>query len=211
MGLSDETPTPTPPWPPALPSNRDLCQPAWLLLVPDSAAGPVGPAPRALPSALAEAVLVGAEQPGRTPGPAVPLGLASGPRRPAMSRQPPPPQPAAGRVQRLKIALEETQVWGWRRGTGLGRAARSAADAPGAGTPRVSPARPRLRPARAALLLRGHPAHAGCGAGAGFWGRRALGMQARGAGFWGRRALGHERRGRPASAPQFPGTCVGSA
>lgn len=94
MGLSDEPPTPTPPWPPALPSNRDLCQPAWLLLVPDSAAGPVGPAPPALPSALAEAVLVGAEKPGRTPGPAVPLGLASGPRRPAISRQPHPPSPA---------------------------------------------------------------------------------------------------------------------
>lgn len=146
--------------------------------------------------------------------PLVPRSPWASPQGPADPPSPasrtPPPRPAAGRVQRLKIALEETQVWGWRRGTGLGRAALSAADAPGAGTPRVSPARPRLRPARAALL-RGRPARAGCGAGAGFWGRRALGMQARGAGFWGRRALGHEHRGRPASAPQFPGTCVGSA
>lgn len=179
MGLSDEPPTPTPPWPPALPSNRDICQPAWLLLVPDSATGPVGPPPLALPSALAEAVLVGAEKPGRTPGPAVPLGLASGPRRPAMSRQPPPPppRPAAGRVQRLKIAREETQVWGWRRGTGLGRAARSAADAPGAGTPRVSPARPRLRPAR------GRPARRLRS------GRGVLGAQSSGDASTGRRVL----------------------
>lgn len=53
----------------------------------------------------------------RPAGPGDASGLASRPRQPATSRQPPacPACPALGRFQHLKIALEETQVWGSER------------------------------------------------------------------------------------------------
>lgn len=61
---------------------------------------------------------------------ASPPGPANLPR-PASSR--PPACPAFGRFQCLKIALEETQVWGSRREMSLGRAASSTSRHAGVG------------------------------------------------------------------------------
>lgn len=63
--------------------------------------------------------------PQRSAGPRDASGLASRLRQPATSRQLPPACPAVGRFQCLKIALEETQVWGSRREMSLRRAANS--------------------------------------------------------------------------------------
>lgn len=128
--------------------QKNFCWPIWLLTVtssaagvascPESRAGDWPPEPfrlRCLPfhlweaeSSLGASPLREAGSPpalGRPAGPGDASGLASRPRQPATSRQLPPACPAVGRFQCLKIALEETQVWGSRREMSLGRAASS--------------------------------------------------------------------------------------
>lgn len=88
----------------------------------------------------------------------------------------PAPRPDAGQVQCLKIALEETQVWGLRRGTSLGRSASSVSRRAGGGDTAGEP-RPAAPPTRKGRAAPGAPSaqaaeRARAPGGAELWGRK---------------------------------------
>lgn len=150
---------------------------------------------------------MGAEKPG---APLVPRSPWASPQGPADLPSPAsrtPPRPAAGRVQRLKIALEETRPGAGGEGQALGRAALSAADAPGGGDTVVTP-RPAAPPTSKGRAARGRPARR-LRSGRGVLGAQSSGMQARG-GFGGAGLLARAP-GQACLRPAVPRDVWGSA